>query len=216
MEQKDSIVSADPTAARPLPTTSLSKRPPANAFVAFARKVYNPIGFTKGYNFILFFIFSGALTGFCLARLQYFNYHGIFCGGGRGGASPGECYYYLYSYEKIGMILHLAGIIPAGLLACVQFVPVIRHKAILFHRINGYIILLLAIVGTAGALMVARHTFGGGVEIQTGVGFASIMFLGSLGVSYYNIKRLQLEQHRAWMLRAWFYVRNQYRQTFSL
>ena len=30
-----------------------SSRPPANGFVAAARHIYNPIGFGKGYNFIL-------------------------------------------------------------------------------------------------------------------------------------------------------------------
>lgn len=28
-------------------------RPPANGFVAGMRKVYNPLGFSKGYNFVL-------------------------------------------------------------------------------------------------------------------------------------------------------------------
>ncbi|PGH05402.1 hypothetical protein GX51_02926 [Blastomyces parvus] len=55
-------------------------RPPANAFVAVARKVYNPVGFSKGYNFILFFIFAGELMGFTLTRLQYLDYYAIFCG----------------------------------------------------------------------------------------------------------------------------------------
>lgn len=27
--------------------------PPANAFVKVARRIYNPIGFAKGYNFVL-------------------------------------------------------------------------------------------------------------------------------------------------------------------
>lgn len=50
---------------------AISTRPPANAFVARARKVYNPIGFSKGYNFILWFIFVGALFGFALARRMF-------------------------------------------------------------------------------------------------------------------------------------------------
>ena len=32
--------------------------PNPNAFVRHARKIYNPIGFNKGYNFVLFFIVS--------------------------------------------------------------------------------------------------------------------------------------------------------------
>src|SRR4030081_1442988 len=30
-----------------------SRRPPANGFVRSARKIYNPLGFSKGYNFVL-------------------------------------------------------------------------------------------------------------------------------------------------------------------
>ncbi|KAK1982063.1 hypothetical protein LZ30DRAFT_591353 [Colletotrichum cereale] len=176
-------------------------RPPANGFVAATRKLYNPLGFSKGYNFVLFFIFFGALMGFTLARFQYLSFD-TFCKG----AAPGECFHYQKGHEKAGIIIHLAGILPAGFLACFQFVPVIRHKALLFHRLNGYIIISLSLVGTAGAFMIARNAFGGGLEVQAGVGLLGIMFVGSLTLAYVNIKRLQIEQHRAWMLRAWFYA----------
>ncbi|KAK1996604.1 hypothetical protein LX36DRAFT_658448 [Colletotrichum falcatum] len=176
-------------------------RPPANRFVAAARKLYNPLGFSKGYNFVLFFIFFGALMGFTLARFQYLGFD-TFCKG----AAPGECFYYRKGHEKAGIIIHLAGILPAGFLACFQFVPVIRHRALLFHRLSGYATLLLSLVGTAGAFMIARHAFGGGLEVQAGVGLMGIMFVVSLTLAYVNVKRLQIEQHRAWMLRAWFYA----------
>ncbi|OLN97920.1 hypothetical protein CCHL11_02607 [Colletotrichum chlorophyti] len=178
-------------------------RPPANGFVAAARKVYNTLGFAKGYNFVLFFIFFGALMGFTLARLQYLSFS-TFCG--EDGAAPGECFYYRRGHEKVGIIIHLAGILPASFLACFQFIPVIRHKVILFHRINGYAVLLLSLVGTGGVFMIARHAFGGTLETQAGIGLASILFVGSLILAFINIRRLQIEQHRAWMLRAWFYA----------
>jgi hypothetical protein len=54
--------------------------------------------------------------------------------------------------------------------------------------------------------MIARRAFGGGLEIQSWTGFLSIISVGALGMAYYNVKRLQIDQHRAWMLRAWFYV----------
>ncbi|EEP77114.1 conserved hypothetical protein [Uncinocarpus reesii 1704] len=177
-------------------------RPPANAFVAKARKLYNPIGFSKGYNFILFFIFAGALMGFTLARFQYLDYYGIFCG------SPGigECYFFTKGVEEIGLIIHLGTILPASFLVCFQFVPAIRHKAIMLHRINGYVILALSLVSTIGAFMAARHAFGGSLETQLGIGFVGILFIICMVLGYINIKRLQLEQHRAWMLRGWFYA----------
>lgn len=73
-------------------------RPPANAFVAIARKIYNTIGFSKGYNLVLFFIFAGVLTGFTLARLQYLDYYGIFSGE----SGNSECYFYTRGVAEIG------------------------------------------------------------------------------------------------------------------
>jgi hypothetical protein len=173
--------------------------------VAAARKVYNPIGFSKGYNFVLFFIFSGAFFGFSLARLQFFALDRS-CAS-TSADSPLDCYYYTgVSVDRIGIIMHLVTILPAALLTCAQFVPVIRRTFVLFHRINGYIILVLSLVSTVGGIMLARNAVGGWMDVQVGVGVMSIAFLGSLSLALYNIKRLQIEQHRAWMLRAWFYV----------
>ncbi|OAA56813.1 hypothetical protein ISF_07329 [Cordyceps fumosorosea ARSEF 2679] len=186
-------------------------RPPANAFVATMRRVYNPIGFGKGYNFVLWFIFCGALFGFCLARFMYLDFGNVYCplddAGGPDSAGPGECYSYrTHSVYLVGIKLHLFTIIPGAFLACFQFVPFIRLNYILVHRVNGYLVLLLSVAGTVGALMIARVAFGGGIEVQTVTGLLAIMFLFSLGTALYNIKKLQLEQHRAWMLRAWFYA----------
>ncbi|KAI0805801.1 hypothetical protein GGR55DRAFT_256760 [Xylaria sp. FL0064] len=184
-----------------------STKPPANAFVAHARKVYNPVGFAKGYNFILWFIFVGALFRFALSRLEYLDFWGVFCNPNEGpgqGALPGECFYYTQQTRyHVGIILHLATVVPGSLLACFQFVPIIRHKFILVHRINGYIVTLLSFVGTAAALVIGRRSAGGGVDVQLLFGVLAIWFLGSMIIAIINIKRLQIEQHRAWMICAW-------------
>ncbi|KAJ8125634.1 hypothetical protein O1611_g8005 [Lasiodiplodia mahajangana] len=188
---------------------TVSTNPLKKAFLAHARSVYKPIGFSKGYNFVLWFIFVGTLFGFSLARLKYLDFWGAFCNPDRqaaSGALPGECYYFTKPGRyQIGIILHLATILPASLLACVQFVPVVRRKAIFVHRVNGYVVVFLAIAGTSGALMIARQSAGGGVDVQTLVGVLAILFVGSMAVSIINAKRLQIEQHRAWMIRAWAY-----------
>lgn len=54
--------------------------------------------------------------------------------------------------------------------------------------------------------MITRHAFGGTLATQYATGLLCIAFVGALVMAYINIKRLQIEQHRAWMLRAWFYV----------
>ncbi|KAG9191710.1 hypothetical protein G6011_10444 [Alternaria panax] len=173
---------------------------------AFARHVMNPLGFTKVYNFCLYIIFVA------LARMAYLDFSKNFCpadGSSQSGnsAAPGECYYYLnFSRYKIGILLHLAGVLPASLIAVVQFTPFIRRRWIIVHRIGGYAALLLYIVGLVGALMIARHAFGGGLDVQSFVGVLGFGSLGCFIISYFNIKRLQIEQHRAWMLRGWFYA----------
>jgi hypothetical protein len=104
-------------------------------------------------------------------------------------------------------MLHLAGVLPASILAVFQFTPFIRHRWITIHRIFGYAAMLLYLVGFTGALMIARRAFNGGIDVQAWVGFAGFAILACFALSIYNVKQLQIEQHRAWMLRGWFYVR---------
>jgi hypothetical protein len=54
--------------------------------------------------------------------------------------------------------------------------------------------------------MIVRRAFGGTLDTQAWVGLVAILSLGSLLLGYINIKRLQIDQHRKWMLRAWFYI----------
>lgn len=87
-----------------------------------------------------------------------------------------------------------------------QFVPVIRHNFILLHRINGYIVIVLVMISNAGTFLIIRRSFGGTLPTQAAMGLLVILSTTSISMAYYNIKRLQIEQHRAWMLRAMFYL----------
>ncbi len=177
-------------------------------FVALARKVYNPMGFAKGYNFTLWFILCGGLLGFCLSRLMFLDINGIYCNPNSkvGGSVVSECYYFMKGSARVGLLLHMATILPAGILVVFQFLPVIRYKYLLFHRISGYLILLLSVVSTAGVFLISDHAFGGSIAVQASSGLSALVFLVSLVLAYYNIKRLQIDQHRAWMIRAWAWV----------
>lgn len=66
--------------------------------------------------------------------------------------------------------------------------------------------MLLVCLANVGALMIARHAFGGDMAVQIAVGLLATGTFISTALAYYNIKRLQIDQHRAWMLRTWFYV----------
>ncbi|KAL8641136.1 MAG: hypothetical protein Q9228_002018 [Teloschistes exilis] len=203
------------------PAVDQSDKTP-NKFVQFWRRVYRPLGFHKGYNFPLCwlpfswkfrqiltasgFIFGGALFGFTLAKLSYLNIGGNASSSFANSASPGEWFWYRNGIYRIGITIHLATILPAGLLMPWQFLPVIRHKVLMLHRINGYAIVILVIISNIGAVMIVRRAFGGTLATQAGVGVLAIMSTVSIALAYYNIKRLQIEQHRAWMLRAMFYL----------
>ncbi|XPS95370.1 hypothetical protein M3J09_004661 [Ascochyta lentis] len=188
----------------------VSSRSVKSSSSGLAARLYNAIGFKKLYNFILWFIFAGAMFGFVLARAMYLDFNGHYCPAeSRNGdsAAPGECYYYRnFLRYKIGILLHLAGILPASLLAVFQFTPFIRQRWIAFHRVCGYLAVMLYILSLAGVLMIARHALGGSLDVQAWCGFVGFAVLFCFVLSIVNIKRLQIEQHRAWMLRGWFYA----------
>lgn len=178
----------------------------------YTAKVYKAVGFTKGYNFWLWLFLSLGLGGFALVRLQYLDLYGTFCGSASGGeddATPGECFYYLQSGGRyqLGIMIHLASILPASLLALTQFVPVFRRRALKLHRINGYVAIALSVVGSISALVIARRSMGGGIDTQSMVGLLAIIFSWSLYKGVVCARHHQIEKHRVWMLRAWVYVR---------
>lgn len=121
-------------------------------------------------------------------------------------AGPGEWYWYSSGHYRIGITMHLASVVPCGILMVLQFVPAIRQKAMLFHRINGYIVLVLATLANISGLMIARRAFGGELSTQSGVGMLAIITTIGMSLAYYNVKVLQIEQHRAWMLRTMVYL----------
>ncbi|KAH8804428.1 hypothetical protein F5884DRAFT_796011 [Xylogone sp. PMI_703] len=147
---------------------------------------------------------------FVVMRAPYMDIDGVFCGPNEGDfnhAVPGECWLYDQKPRyRPAIWLHLITAIPAGFLVIFQFVPSIKRKSMVFHRLNGWLTTGLGFFTTISVLFVTRATFGGDVDIQTAIGLTAIMFLGSLAISIYNIRKLQIEQHRAWMLRAWLYA----------
>lgn len=76
----------------------------------------------------------------------------------------------------------------------------------MWHRISGYLIMLLVLISNVSALVIARRTFGGTLDIQGGIGTLVLMTTVGIGLAYYNIKKLQIDQHRAWMIRSFVYV----------
>lgn len=65
------------------------------------------------------FIFAGSLFGFVLARLQFLSIDIIF----REGSAPGEWFWLRSGFRRVGIILHLATVLPAGFLVVFQVRP---------------------------------------------------------------------------------------------
>ncbi|OJD32059.1 uncharacterized protein BKCO1_4100012 [Diplodia corticola] len=164
--------------------------------------LHNWFGFQRAYNFPLFIVFAGAMFGFSLSRLQFYSFDGIFAAN----TVPGGMAAYHAGKYRIGLILHLAACLPSGLLLVLQFVPAVRHRWLTFHRINGYVVFLLVLVSNAGACIVlGRRESGTRVDAQSAEAAMVLMTSVSMAAAYWNVKRLQIDQHRAWMLRTMFY-----------
>ena len=165
-------------------------------------RLHKSIGYNKSYNFLLFLCFAAGLLGFTLARLQFLSVAGRFAKE----TSPGAWFWFHTGIYRIGITLHLATILPCALLVIFQFVPKIRHRLPWIHRINGYTIILLLFLSNVGALMVSRRAFGGALDTQAWVGVLVILTTIGASMAYYNIRKLQIDEHRAWMLRTMFYM----------
>jgi len=86
-----------------------------------------------------------------------------------------------------------------GFLVIWQFVPAIRRRYILFHRINGYLSLLITLPALLFGMIVARKAFGGDMSDQAGFYCLGILqsFYGVQGIL--NVR--DTRRHRRWMLR---------------
>lgn len=173
-----------------------------NKFVATVRKIYNPLGFQRGYNFPLWIIFGLGALGFCASRAMYLDYDHTYRDDKY---ITGDWESQSHGRWRVGLLMHLACVIPAGFLLPLQFLPVIRHKFMLYHRIAGYALMLCLLGGNAGAIMISDKALGGSLEVRMFVTIFAGIITVSVILAYVNIKRLQIDQHRAWMLRTWVY-----------
>ncbi|QRV89374.1 hypothetical protein RhiJN_17392 [Ceratobasidium sp. AG-Ba] len=74
-----------------------------------------------------------------------------------------------------------------------------------FHRNAGKVINILTFISTLSAWGVAYVSFGGDMSIQGGSYALGIMTLWSTVKSWTAIRRLQIDEHRTWVIRSWSY-----------
>ncbi|PSK36164.1 hypothetical protein B9Z65_5979 [Elsinoe australis] len=177
-------------------------RPAGNPVARAYRTTYHAFGFQKAYNFPLYILTAGALFAFALARLMYLDVSGTFSKS----SILGEYYWYRSGFRHVGITLHLIGVLFGSLLAALQFTPIIRKKYIMFHRINGYFAMLLFLLGNVGAFMIIDQSMGGAPVMRLWIGALGVATTVSIILAYINVKRLQIDQHRAWMIRTFVWA----------
>jgi hypothetical protein len=85
-------------------------------------------------------------------------------------------------------MLHICCILPASILAVFQFLPAIRHRFLLYHRMAGYSIILLVLVSNAGYVIIAPIAMGGDLPTQTFLGFLAIITTTTLALALYGVQ----------------------------
>lgn len=85
--------------------------------------------------------------------------------------------------------MHIIVVIPAGLLATLQFIPNIRYKLFIFHRLNGYIVTLLMLQLSITGIIISKVSFGGDFATQVFAGVFGIVVMLSMALAYMNINR---------------------------
>lgn len=194
---------------RPRPPRSEPRpfRPPF-----FWHRLRSRLGFQTTYNFLLFLLLGlGGILGQGLlhaAKLDYFN---VFCRRNHLAkglhAAPGECYYFRNGgREQVGMMLHVYAVVPMCFLVVLQFVPVVRQRWIVVHRVGGYAVLLLMGVAVAGGVMASPGSFGGERAWRVLVWVLGGMVTVGFGMAMGNVAKGRVGKHRVWMLRTWAWV----------
>jgi len=121
--------------------------------------------------------------------------------------TPGEWFWFHQPMYKINLFIHIYLTTLGGIGAFLQFLPAIRRKIVILHRLNGYGVLFCLIVGNICGAIVARRSFGGELNVQSAYYILGIMVVYSGLVGIYNVKK-DTRRHRKWMLRmvAYFAV----------
>ncbi|QRV87523.1 hypothetical protein RhiJN_15541 [Ceratobasidium sp. AG-Ba] len=153
------------------------------------RRVYSwvssNLGFKERFSLSFFILFGGALFGFCMSRLLMLAPSNVVTK-----TVPGE--------SNLVRDDHLSDI------ALPQFIPAIRRRKIILHRINGYIVFFTLIPGSVAGSIVARRAFGG--DLNSEAAYYTLGFMiGPAGMLGIYFARVNVALHREWMLRTMSY-----------
>jgi hypothetical protein len=182
-----------------LVATPQTKQSRYGGFVNFYGAVSWTFGFREKYSFAFLLFFGGALVGFCLANTTMMVPANV-----SGKSVPGEWFWYRQPLYKPPVFIHIYLSIISGFFSVLQFIPGIRRRAVIWHRINGYLVLALLVPSTICGAIMARRSYGGELNVQSAWYFLSLMIIFSALLGIMNVKHTR--KHRKWMLRTVTYT----------
>ncbi|PBK64884.1 hypothetical protein ARMSODRAFT_1087744 [Armillaria solidipes] len=158
--------------------------------------ISNIVGFKQRWSLLICFFFGGALLGFCLfcARMMNFSLMQKY-------APAGQWFWYSQKMMKVNYAIHIYTSVFGGIFALFQFLPAIRRRAVIVHRLNGYFVLILLIPSNVCGAIVGYRAYGGEINTQSMYYILGIASAGCLIIGYLNVKK-ETRQHRKFMLRG--------------
>jgi uncharacterized membrane protein len=85
-----------------------------------------------------------------------------------------------------------------------QFMPAIRNRWLRFHRATGRVFIVAGVVSAATALaFVPLLPVFGTFTATAATVFGATLFLVSIFLAYFHIRRREIRQHREWMIRSY-------------
>ncbi|CAE6477511.1 hypothetical protein ACGC1H_007639 [Rhizoctonia solani] len=158
------------------------------------------LGFEKRFSLGLFVFFGGAIVGYSLAKSPSLSFkeslNQLF---------PGEGFWFEQNFWKINLMIHIFASLPASFFSVFCFLPISWKRWPRFHGILGYIVSILLVISCVCGGIIGRRGQGGDLNTQSAFYMLASGAAGSVVLGCTTARRGELDAHREWMIRAWFY-----------
>ncbi|KAK0493489.1 hypothetical protein EDD18DRAFT_1405117, partial [Armillaria luteobubalina] len=160
------------------------------------RTISGILGFKEQQSLLLYFVFGGALLGYCLFHAPMMNMKTM-----ERLTVPGEWFWFSKNGFKVAYPMHVYLSIIGGIFVLLQFIPAIRRRAVLLHRLNGYFVLLCLIPANVCGSIAGYRSFGGEINAQSAYYTLGIGIIFCFAAGLFNVKS-NTREHRRWMIRG--------------
>ncbi|CUA78413.1 hypothetical protein RSOLAG22IIIB_07066 [Rhizoctonia solani] len=158
------------------------------------------LGFEKRSSLVLFVFFGGAILGYSLAKSPTMRFQTLLKI-----LFPGEGFWFEQTFWKINLMIHIFTCIPASFFSVFCFLPISWKRWPKVHNILGYIVSTLLVISCVCAAIIGRRGQGGDLNTQSAFYMLASGAAGAVVLGCAAARRGELDAHREWMIRAWFY-----------